>query len=77
MRLRDNPLIYLTILYLIFKFVWILIFIQFGMFILYYPKVELSLTFYLSCVITHLCEMYIVHMLKSANFKVEDYINEL
>lgn len=77
MRLRDNPILYLAIYSLITKFIFLLISLQFFIFLFYYPIYELSLTFYMCCVILWLCDEYVIGLLVESKFKIEDYINDL
>lgn len=77
MSSKENPIIYLAIYSLITKFVFLLILLQFGMFIFFYPTYELSLTFYLSCIILWLCDEYVIGLLVEYRVKLEDHINDL
>lgn len=71
-----NIITYLVIYSLITKFVFLMIILQFGMFIFFYPIYELSLTFYICCVIHWLCDEYVISLLVESKFKIEDYIDE-
>jgi len=77
MRLRDSPILYLAILSLLFKFTWFLIWLQIGIYIFSLGTIELSLTFYLSCIILFLCEEYVISLLEAVKFNFEEHLNEL
>ena len=76
MKLKDNPLLYLAILYFIFRFTWFMILLQFALFVFSLGSTGLSLTYFLSCAILLLCEEYVIRLLIHSNFDYEASINE-